>query len=167
MAKTTKKYKNCFNIFPITMTYTFLTILSLEFATMVSSFVDNNVWAYKVPHEQTTNNPDGIILYGNADRLNHITHHHGAIQHAIFTPDGNRVAIKPVEYGLAGVTVYYNDGTGSCYDVSFPNNIETDDIEAYAVNSETCFMYIIVNNTTYCVNLTDANFHGSAEFVML
>jgi hypothetical protein len=133
---------------------------------MVSSPVNNNLWTFRVPENQTVNNPDGIPLYGDANMAMHkMRPSVWPVGWSIKTPTGATINVENVVYGIASIGVWYPDGLGAEYDnIYFPYNI--DNVTAYALDHVQNILYIQLNGSIYSVNLDEANANGSGDFVM-
>jgi hypothetical protein len=134
---------------------------------MVSSPVNNNLWAFRVPADQVVNNPENIPLYGDANMANHrLRPDEWPIGWSIKTPTGATINVERVVYGIASIGIWYPNGLGAGYEISFPQGQEIDNVTAYALDHVQNILYIRLNGSIYFVNLDEANANGSGEFVM-
>lgn len=129
---------------------------------MVSSPINNNLWAYRVPED----NPDGIVLYGNPDKDEYnMPPGVWPLGHSIKTPTGAEIGVEKVVTGWAAVSIWYPNGLGNDYRIYFPQGQEIDNVIAYALDHDQNILYINLAGKTYLVNLNVANADGSREFV--
>lgn len=133
---------------------------------MVSSPVNNNLWAYRVPANQAGNG--AIRLYGDASVMNHrMRPGNWPVGWSIKTITGATINVEAVVYGRAKIGIWYPDALGADYDISFPQGQEIDNITAYALDHDQNILYIQLNGSIYSVNLNDAHEHGDeGEFVL-
>ena len=137
---------------------------------MVSSPVNNNLWAYRVPANQNANN-GAIRLYGDANIANHRMHPgNWPVGWSIKTITGATINVEDVVYGRATIGIWYPDGLGARYDIYFPQGQEIDNITAYALDHVQNILYIKFDDIIYSVNLDDAHENGEygvdGEFVV-
>lgn len=136
---------------------------------MVSSPVNNNLWAYRVPANQNANNGNvAIHLYGDANIMNHrMRPGNWRVGRSIKTITGATINVESVVYGRAKIGIWYPDGLGAEYDIYFPHGTEIDDVAAYALDHNQNILYIQLNGSIYSVNLDDVNANGGiGEFVL-
>jgi hypothetical protein len=139
---------------------------------MVSSPVNNNLWAYRVPANQNANNGNGAIrLYGDANIANHrMRPGNWPVGWSIKTITGATINVEDVVYGRAVIGIWYPDGLGARYDIYFPQGQEIDNITAYALDHVQNILYIKLDDIIYSVNLDDAHENGEVgvdgEFVV-
>ena len=134
---------------------------------MVSSPVNNNLWAHRVPAND--NNGNGAIrLYGDANIENHrMRPGNWPVGRSIKTITGATINVEQVVYGLAAVGIWYPDGLGAEYDIYFPQGQEIDNVTAYALDHDQNILYIQLDGSIYSVNLNDAHEHGNeGDFVV-
>lgn len=135
---------------------------------MVSSPVNNNLWAHRVPANQVANNNDNanISVYGDPDVANHqMRPGHWAIGWSIKTPNGATINVEHVLYGIAKVGIWYPGGIGAEYDIFFPQGHDIDEVASYALDPDQNILYIRLAGAFYSVNLYDAHAAMSGEFV--
>ncbi len=133
---------------------------------MVSSPVKNSLWAFRVPTDQAVNNPENIPLYGDANMANHrLRTCNWPIGWSIRTITGTTINVERVVYGIASIVIWYPDGFGAEYDISFPLGQNIDNITAYAFDHVQNILYIRLNGCIYFVNLNEANANGLGPIV--
>jgi hypothetical protein len=135
---------------------------------MVSSPVNNNLWAYRVPANDNNGNDGAIRLYGDANIENHrMRPGNWPVGRSIKTITGATINVEQVVYGLAAVGIWYPDGLGAEYDIYFPQGQEIDNVTAYALDHDQNILYIQLDGSIYSVNLNDAHEHGNeGDFVV-
>lgn len=134
---------------------------------MVSSPVNNNLWAFRVPINHILNGDANIGVYGDPNMANHrMRPGNWAVGWSIKTPIGATINVERVVQGIVEIGIWYPNGLGARYDLYFPEEFEIDDVAAYALDPEQDILYIILNNELYSVNLRDANANGYGEFLL-
>ena len=137
---------------------------------MVSSPINNNLWAQHVPENQVANNDNVIAddtrVYGDPDVTNHrMRPGNWPVGRTIKTYNGATINVEAVACGMAIVGIWYPNGLGAEYDIFFPQGHNIDDVASYALDPEQNILYIRLAGTFYSVNLNDAHDAGSGEFV--
>lgn len=155
----------------MSITYFFIIfLLHNNLPIMVSSPVNNNLWAYRVPENQVANNDNMIAadtrVYGDPDVTNHrMRPGNWSIGRTIKTYNGATINVEAVACGMAIVGIWYPNGLGAEYEIFFPQGHNIDDVASYAIDPEQNILYIDIGSAFYSVNLDDARYGDAVEFV--